>query len=213
MGAHPGTRSPTTGTRTSASTSGTGTTRSSARVTRSTAPISSTAAATRPWAPLGATWTWPRSAARRTGRTRPRTTRRRRPTGGGTTTTPTAHERGAPNREMLFDAKRDPGFRVIALGTGKVCSHQHSRTSESTRSSVTCRCSTNRRSKATLVTAWGLQSMSGSDTAVRCPVTTPPSTTELDAVVAVEVDYESPTGHYPCCSGAVRVVGALSQSG
>ena len=37
------------------------------------------------------------------------------PTCGGTTTTPTAHERGAPNREMLFDSKRYPGFRLIAL--------------------------------------------------------------------------------------------------
>ncbi len=36
------------------------------------------------------------------------------PYGWWTTMTPTAHERGTPNREMLFDAKRDPGFRVIA---------------------------------------------------------------------------------------------------
>src|SRR5918912_2700545 len=106
----PGTRSPTTGTRTSASTSGTGTTRSSARVARSTAPISSTAAATRPWAPLGATWTWPRSAARRTGRTRPRTTRTLRPTCGGTTTTPTAHERVERVWYFRAGAELDPGY-------------------------------------------------------------------------------------------------------
>src|SRR4051794_364959 len=121
-GTSPGTRSPTIGTRTSASTSGTGTTRSSARVGGSTAPTSSTAAATRPWAPPGATWTWPRSAARRSGRTRPRTTRRRRPTGGGTTTTPTAHERGAPKGEVPFGAKRDAGFRAIPPDTTSLVS-------------------------------------------------------------------------------------------
>jgi D-alanyl-D-alanine carboxypeptidase len=40
-----------------------------------------------------------------------------------------------------------------ALGTGKVCSPQHSRTSGSTRLSVTCRRSTKRRPTATLATA------------------------------------------------------------
>ena len=42
------------------------------------------------WAPPGATSTSPRSAARRSGRTRPRATRRPRPTSGGTCTTSTA---------------------------------------------------------------------------------------------------------------------------
>ena len=85
LGRSPGTRSPTTSTPTSASTSGTAPTPSSATTTTgSSAPTSSTAAATRRWAAPGATSTSPRSAARRSGRTRPRATRRPRPTSGGT---------------------------------------------------------------------------------------------------------------------------------
>ena len=49
-------------------------------------------------APRGPTSTSPRSAARRSGRTRPRATRRRRPTGGGGSTTSTASRRDRPRR-------------------------------------------------------------------------------------------------------------------
>ena len=53
---------------------------SATTTTGSSAPTSSTAAATRRWAAPGPTSTSPRSAARRSGRTRPRATRRPRPT-------------------------------------------------------------------------------------------------------------------------------------
>src|SRR5918996_281153 len=69
--------------------SGTARSPSSARATGSSARTSSTRAATRRWAAPGATSTSPRSAARRSGRTRPTATRRPRPTGGGTSTTST----------------------------------------------------------------------------------------------------------------------------
>ena len=106
LGRSPGTRSPTTSTPTSASTSGTGPTPSTATTTTgSSAPTSSTAAATRRWAPPGPTSTSPRSAARRSGRTRPRATRRPSPTCGGASTTSTtrgvmiAHVGGVPVEE------------------------------------------------------------------------------------------------------------------
>src|SRR5215217_4538412 len=103
--------------------SGTAPTRSSARATRSSAPTSSPPAATSRWGTPGTTWTSPRSAARRNGRTCRRGTRRPRRTSGGTTTTPTAIERSssalvAPAELPVVDlhAPIQPGPRVGRAG-------------------------------------------------------------------------------------------------
>jgi hypothetical protein len=112
---------------------------------------------------------------------------------------------------MLFDSKRDPGFRLIALGTGQglLSPAQQSERLDSLVSDVP-------PLKGDSGYGLGLTKehewighggeMPGYNTSLYFHP-------QLDAVVAVEVDYESPTEHYPCCSGAVRVVGALSRSG
>ena len=95
-------------------TSGTGRTPSSAPTTGSSVPTSSTPAATKAWAPPGASSTSPRSDGRRSGRTRPKDTRRPTRTSGGTTTATT--RRTLRDRRNSGTRRRPPG-----RGAGAAC--------------------------------------------------------------------------------------------
>ena len=86
--------------------------------TGSSAPTSSTAAATRPWAAPGATSTWPRLGARRSGRTLRRASRRRRRISGGTTTTRTATGDRPRRRRAAGGARALRGRRRRRLARG-----------------------------------------------------------------------------------------------
>ena len=80
------------------------------------------AAATRRWEAPGATWTSPRSGARRSGRTRRRAIRRPRRTSGGTTTTRTARPRDRPAGGALQEEIPTPVTRAgagVPLSTGE----------------------------------------------------------------------------------------------
>jgi hypothetical protein len=122
----PGTRSPTTSTRTTTSTNGMAPTPSSARATGSSGPTSSTIAATSRWATPGTTSTSPLLAVRRPGRTRRRATRKRRRTSGGTTTTCTTRPSNRADPDLLSrvttPARAGLRYPLIVLWWREVCS-------------------------------------------------------------------------------------------
>ena len=125
MGAHPGTRSPTTSIPTSTSRSGTAPTPSSARTTRSSAPTSSAPAATSRWGTPGTTSTSPRSAAMRNGRTR-----------GGSPANPAVRVVELPrrlHRGQVITPSREGRWRASALtgAGGLVLQQRHPSSSSS----------------------------------------------------------------------------------